>query len=151
MNPFFASTARRQALLDEARSWVGTPFFANSSAKGRGVSCQKLAASIYQSTGFLPPEETIPDAPMSRARFAEDSLVEAWLNGRTDFELLPHGSALMPGDLMTFRLKRSVHHVGILVLPGIFVHAAEGVGAQLSPVADSTWMSRLAGVWRPIE
>jgi len=151
VNPFFASPARQQALLDEARSWVGTPFFANSSAKGRGVSCQKLAASIYQATGFLDPEETIPDAPMSRARFAEDSLVEPWLTGRTDFELLASGSPWMPGDLLTFRLKRSIHHVGILILPGVFVHAAEGVGAQLSPVSDSTWMSRLAGVWRPIE
>ncbi len=149
MRPWFDTDARREALLTEARSWVGTPFFGNSASKGRGVSCQKLAGALYEAVGFGPLD--VPDAPMSRARFCTDSLVVAWMRDRTDFVPVPRGEPLLAGDLVTFRLPRSVHHVGVMVLPGVFISATEDAGAQFRPLADSTWRARLADVWRPIQ
>jgi cell wall-associated NlpC family hydrolase len=149
MKPWFDTDARRQALLTEAESWVGTPFFGNSSAKGRGVSCQKLAGALYEAVGFG--SLNVPDAPMSRAQFCDDSLVVAWMQDRTDFVPVSRDGPLLAGDLVTFRLPRSIHHVGVMVLPGVFISATEDAGAQFRPLADSTWRARLAYVWTPVQ
>lgn len=148
MKPWFSTQQRRDALLDEARSWLGTPFVGNSASKGRGVSCQKLAGALYQAVGFGFLD--VPDAPMSRSRFCQDSLVTAWMEGRTDFIEVPR-DGLVVGDLVTFRIPRAIHHVGVVVMDGRFVSATEDAGVQMRSLADSTWRSRLARVWRPVE
>lgn len=149
MTPWFSTDERRSALLAEAQSWVGTPFMGNSASKGRGVSCQKLAGALYAAVGCA--QMDVPDAPMGRAKYAEDSLVLPFMRGRSDFVEVSRGEPLLPGDLVTFRIGRSVHHVGVMVLPGVFVHATEPTGAQFCPLADPTWRGRLAEVFRPIQ
>lgn len=149
MTPFFRPPERQAALLAEAESWVGTPFFGNGASKGVGVSCQKLAWSLYRACGFGP--EDVPDVPMSHARFSEVSLVTEFLQGRADFQLLTVEQSVGVGDLLTFRLPKAIHHVGVLVKPGVFVSALHGPGVALRPLADPTWRGRLAQIWRPLE
>ena len=55
------------------------------------------------------------------------------------------------GDLLGFRIGRCIHHLGILIRPGVFVHALERVGVCEGILADATWEGRLAAIWRPME
>lgn len=153
MKPWFDQQERLRALAEEAVRWEGTPFFPNSSSPGPrgGVSCQKLVGALYRGAGFC--DVGVPDAPMSHARFNAGSLVEEFLARLPQFQrfAVPDVESVLPGDLLGFRLHRSIHHLGVCVWPGVFVHAIEHLGATRSALADWTWGSRLAAIWRPVE
>lgn len=148
MTPTWFNTEERIAeLVLEADSWIGTPFAPNSSSKGRGVSCQKLAGCLYSACGFNLPE--VPDASIAQARFSRVSLVEPWFNGRAEFSRLDPATPILPGDVLGFRIGDIVHHLGVSIEPTRFIHAIEGVGTTLAHVEDATWRSRLVCIWRP--
>lgn len=139
----------RVALLEaEADSWRGTPFAANSASKGRGVSCQNLAASLYQACGYPVPLD-VPDVPVAHARFSTASFVTAYFDARADFVPVPVSGPLLPGDVLGFAIGRCVHHLGVLLRHGQFIHVLDGTGAMVATLADATWFSRLENVWRP--
>ena len=151
--PWFSTPERLARLAAEALLWQGTPFFPNSSTPGPrgGVSCHKLVAALYRGAGFC--DVDVPDVPMSHARFCGTSLVEEFMAGRPEFQrfTIANAATVQPGDLLGFRLHRSVHHLGVCVWPGVFVHAIEHLGTTQSALADPTWGKRLAALWRPIE
>lgn len=149
MTPYFHNQERIAALIAAAASWAGTPFAANSASRGRGVSCQFLASELYRGAGLSTAEP--PAVPMAHARFSRVSLVEPWMDAQENFGPIPLGEAPIPGDLLGFRLWETVHHVGVLIHPGQFLNVVEGARAALVPLADPTWASRLARVWRPYE
>ena len=147
MNPYFDRPERIEVLRRAATSWIGTPFAPNSSAKGFGVSCQRLAAEIYREAGLVFPDP--PDVPMAHARFTTHSLVVSWMGAK-----MPHwwlSTDPQVGDLLGFRIGGCVHHLGVLVAPGVFVQALERVGVIESLLADATWEGRLSAIWRPME
>ena len=146
MKPFFDSPDRIEALHRAAVSWVGTPFAGNSASKGRGVSCQCLAAEVYRETGFDVGE--VPEAPMSHAKFSTQSLVEPWVEAHPGFE---RARFFQPGNLLGFRLGKCLHHVGIQLEGQKFVHVVDGAGVMISTLADATWGGRVMAMWRPIE
>jgi len=147
------STAERTAALDcAARSWLGTPFCPNSAVRGPqgGVSCQKLVAEIYFAAGFIEPLP-IPDAAMSHARSNILSLLESFMATRPEFErLAPYPDKILAGDLVGFRIGRTVHHCAVALGSGQFIHAVETLGVCISHFSDPTWFGRLGALWRPI-
>lgn len=153
--PFFREDRpeRLDALRAEATRWNGTPFFPNSCSPGPkgGVCCHKLAGALYRATGLIAAD--LPDAPMAHARFNAASLVEEWLEDRREFLRFAVADVptVQPGDLIGFRLMRTVHHLGVCVWPGVFVHAIEHLGTSQSSLGDPTWGKRLTTIWRPIE
>lgn len=147
MNATWWTSERAEALRIEASTWIGTPFAPNSSSKGRGVSCQKLAGCLYDSCGFALPE--IPDASIAQARFSRVSLIEPWFDGRSEFVRLNPASEILPGDVLGFRIGDIIHHLGVAIEPKRFVHCVEGVGTTFASVEDCTWRSRLVCIWRP--
>lgn len=159
MKPWFDTEARVALLQAEAQKWIGTPFCPNSSSPGHkgGVSCQKLAGEVYRGAGFVIGAE-IPDVAMSHARFNRTSLVVAFMSTRREFEAVPveKGTSLamcgaIAGDLLGFTIHKAVHHLGVCVSHGVFVHAIEGCRVHLAALGDPTWGTRLANIWRPIE
>ena len=139
---------RIDALEAEATTWVGTPFAANSSAKGLGVSCHTLAGALYAAVGWG--DIAIPEIPISHARFGQDSFADPFFEAMAErFTQLPHDSEILPGDVLGFRIGRIVHHLGVALPNGRFIHALEGIGATVSTTEDATYRSRLTTIWRP--
>jgi cell wall-associated NlpC family hydrolase len=148
MTPTWFTEERIEALEVEAASWVGTPFAANSSAKGLGVSCHTLAGALYAAVGWG--DILIPDVAISHARFGENSLADPFFDSMAErFTQLPHDSEILPGDVLGFRIGRIVHHLGTALRNGRFIHALEGLGATVSTTEDATYRSRLTTIWRP--
>jgi hypothetical protein len=52
----------RQAVIAEARSWIGTPFHDRARVKGAGVDCLQLLIASYHAAGLLP--DLRPDYPV---------------------------------------------------------------------------------------
>lgn len=144
MTSWFNTPERVAALESAAVSWVGTPFAANSSAKGRGVSCHKLAGALYEEAGFGVVE--VPDVPIAHARFSTTSFVLAFFAGRQDFYEVRD---ILPGDVLGFRIGKCVHHLGVALTGGRFAHAIDGIGATIASIDDATWLNRLERIWRP--
>ncbi len=145
MTPTWFNTPERIAALESAASsWVGTPFAPNSSAKGKGVSCHTLAGALYAEAGFGQVE--VPDVPIAHARFSTTSFVIAFFAARADFVEVRD---ILPGDVLGFRIGRSVHHIGVALPGGRFSHAIDGIGATLASIDDATWLHRLEHIWRP--
>ncbi len=149
---WFSTEERIAALQTRAEEWVGTPFRPNSCQHGPrgGVSCQKLCAAIYGECGWVAVE--VPAVAMSHARFSrEHSLAEEWLDKCPHVGRLSSRSArdVLAGDLLGFRLGRVVHHLGVALGGGAFVHAMEHLGTSISTLEDATYLSRLAVIWRP--
>jgi cell wall-associated NlpC family hydrolase len=154
---WFSTQERIAALEREARRWLGTPFFPNSNTPGPrgGVSCQKLVSEIYRGAGFC--DVPVPEVPMAHARFSRESLMEKFMADRPEFIRLPPPDspllwrAVLPGDLLGFRIYRTIHHMGIAMPKRTFIHALDGMGTIISSLLDATWSSRMAAVWRPVE
>lgn len=149
------------ALDNEARSWVGTPFWPNSAVKGErgGVSCHNLVAAILFATGL--PSFPVPRGSAEWARANTESIIETGLDALPQFAHVNAPgepvdmAAILPGDILGFRIGRCLHHVGIALPGGHFVHALRHAGAHISRLDDGAFLfdkggtPRLLRVWRP--
>jgi cell wall-associated NlpC family hydrolase len=181
---WFNSVARIEAMEQAAREWVGTPFVANSRAKGPrgGTCCHMLAEQLYIEAGY-PLNLSAPDASMRWSDTHRDSLIECFLNERSDiFAALRYGdqksevrshltsdlrpptsdlsqltSDLRPptseipisGDIIGFRIGGCVHHVGVVLPGGRFIHCMRGIGTKICNLSDPTYSRRIEKIWRP--
>lgn len=152
MVSWFNTPDRVRALQEAAESWVGTPFVANSRCKGErgGVSCQMLAEQVYKEAG-VPISFSVPSGSMRWSGVSNDSLIARFLTGHND--LLdtidnPVLSDIVPGDLIGFKVGKCLHHVGVALPGGKFIHCMRGMSTLICPVSDPTFSSRLARLWR---
>ncbi|HEY1170228.1 MAG TPA: NlpC/P60 family protein [Verrucomicrobiae bacterium] len=148
MKAYYQDRTRQAALLALAQEWFGTPFVPHAQVAGVGVDCVQLAAALYQGTGLL--REFKPGKyTMDGGQHNDGSRVTSWL------EASPHfAKAEAPwqvGDLLCFRMGRSVHHVGVVLTDRTFVHVYQGYTVGESWIDDSTWRKRLTLVFRPVE
>lgn len=147
MKPFFDTPEKQQAVVAEARSWLGTPFFPFARVKGHGVDCVNLAAGIYLALGviqeFWPPPYLMDEGIHSSTSKVLDYLRD---NGR----FVPVDKPEIAGDLLCLRIERIVYHVGVFIGGTSFMHVFKGESVMVSDVRDSTWSSRFDRVFRPI-
>ncbi|GFK93345.1 Gamma-DL-glutamyl hydrolase [Fundidesulfovibrio magnetotacticus] len=116
-------------LIRTARSLLGKPYVPGGESPRRGFDCSGLTSYVYGKSGLDLPRS-------SREQFREGRPVT-----RED---------LKPGDLVFFG-KKGVHHVGIYVDDGRFVHAASTPGAvKEGSLDDPFWNASFAGARRLI-
>ncbi|MBI5689237.1 MAG: hypothetical protein HZC55_04010 [Verrucomicrobia bacterium] len=151
MTPYYQSEERRAALLQEARSWLGTPFRENCALKGPqgGVSCERFQAAVHTATGACPPIE-LPVLPVEAVRHWHEhhpeSLILAWLQlpeVRSRICRLDEAEAPAIGDLAVLEFARTAHHLGLWCGHEI-LHVAIPAGV----VAHSTRDARLRATIR---
>src|SRR4051794_15816276 len=104
--PYFSTPERIAALVAEAKLWKGTPWCANSEARGSGVSCHNLPRSIYIAVGALTIEFPKIVASPNATRHTKQSVMEPFLDSRPEFARIERGETglllpglLQPGDL----------------------------------------------------
>lgn len=151
MIPTWFEASERVAALDaSAASWIGTPFGQNGSIKGAGggVSCQKLAASLFFEAGFLK-ALNVPAAPMNWAQHNRESIIVPFMDAHPSFSPVPMGEPIIPGDVLGFRIGFCVHHMGVVVTQKRFVHVWRHAGVLYSLLHDPNYSKRIEKVWRP--
>lgn len=151
MKPFFHNEQRILKLIYEAGTWVGTPWVANSHAKGHGVSCHNLPMEIYKACGFL--GETFPRivGDPTRSRHSAESEMVPFLDGRREFQRINLDEEKpIAGDLLGIRIYSCVDHLAVCL--GIeFVQVLMHKKTCLDLIAVPPWSQRIEAVWRPIE
>lgn len=131
----------REAVLTEARSWIGTPYRHQASMKGAGTDCLGLVRGIWRALYGPEPETPPAYTPDWAERHGEEAMLRA---ARRYLLALEPGEAL-PGDVLLFRIRSGspVKHCAILSGPDRMIHAWQGRSVCESALCP-WWRRRLA-------
>lgn len=132
-NPDFPEV--RQALVDQARDWIGTPYLYAGSTR-KGVDCSGFVFRVYQDV--LGPVITTGLAKSSKGLHAQAIPVA--------------NEDVLPGDLLFFDTTgKGVSHVGLWAGAGRFIHAASDgprTGVIESEITERYWSEHYLGAGR---
>lgn len=132
-----------------ARSWIGTPYVHQASARAAGSDCLGLIRGIWRELYGAEPE---PVPPYS-ADWGEMGRTEILLRGATrHLVALSRDAQEAPGQVLLFRMREGAiaKHLGLLVQLGersSFVHAYSGHGVIESPYS-AAWRQRVVQRFR---
>lgn len=125
----------RQAVIDEAKSWLTTPWRHAGAVKGAGVDCGRLLIEIYANCGLI--DRFVPEYyPQD---FALHSSKERFLMAIERYAK-PVDSPL-PGDVAVWKYGRCFSHAAIVVDYPVIIHAKIGEGVLLD-LADQGELKR---------
>jgi cell wall-associated NlpC family hydrolase len=133
----------RQAVVNEAMEWNGTPFHHGQKLKGVGVDCALLLAAVYSSVGLIEVPKVERYAAnwfMHEKRERLEEVLQRYCQP-TDTP--------QTGDIVTFRYGRSNSHAGIIVGEWMIIHADRIAGrVTLDMYAPNYGLAaRIAGFW----
>ncbi len=131
--------------VEIARSWLGTPYRHQASAKGAGADCLGLIRGVWRGLYGREPE-SIPAYTADWTEVSRDEQLwraaDRWLH-RTD------GAA--PGDVLLFRMARTApaKHLAIrsAMSPDRIIHAYSGRSVVESPLTGA-WRRRIVAAFR---
>lgn len=137
-------TPTRQKIIAAARSWIGTPYVHQASAKGAGADCLGLVRGVWRELYGSEPEIPPPYTPDWNERRGDEPLLAAARRNLIERQ----GGAPEAGDVVVFRIDPDgpAKHCGVVTAPARFVHAYAG-----RHVCESWlyrwWRARLAGIF----
>jgi len=125
----------RQAIIDEAETWLKTPWRHASAVKGAGVDCGRILIEIYATNGLI--ERFIPDYyPQD---FALHSNEERFLQNIERYAVRVDSPQM--GDIAVWKFGRCFSHAAIVVDYPQIIHAKINCGVLL----DDANQGELAG------
>jgi NlpC/P60 family putative phage cell wall peptidase len=114
----------RVMVVNEAMSWISTPYHHRACLKGVGVDCAQLPIGVWSSVGLIEKFDTgdyPADWHLHRQEERYAGIVQRFAAEITAEEA-------QPADLILFRFGRAYSHGAIIVEPGIVVHAVRQDG-----------------------
>jgi cell wall-associated NlpC family hydrolase len=127
--------SERQAVVDEAMTWLKTPWRHASAVKGAGVDCGRLLIEIYANCGLI--ERYTPEVyPQD---FAMHSSEERFLANIERYTLSVNNA--QKGDIAVWKYGRCFSHAAIVLDWPTIIHAKIDIGVLL----DDGEQGNLAG------
>ena len=116
-----AEARGRLAFVEEALSWIGTPFVDHSDIKGPkgAVDCAMLLRRCAIDTGLVPPFDPRPYAPRWHVHRDEEKFID-FLTGQLGAREI---EAPRFGDIAVWRFGRTFSHAGVIINAAEVVHA----------------------------
>lgn len=138
--PNDAEMQMRQKVVEEARSWLNTPYVSNGMVKGRqgGTDCAMFLVGVYANVGLIPKEfDPRPYPPQWHVHRNE----EKYLNYVTRFakEIPPPAERRpLPGDFVMFKIGMAFAHGGIILDWPLIIHALGNSAVVEDDVSKNT-------------
>jgi len=113
---------QRQAIVEETKTWLKTPYRGWSRIKGAGVDCGQILAAVFIACGHIPSDTQLPAYySLSVAQHKEDTeyidLVEKYMREIPESEV-------KPGDVVVYKLGKAFAHSAFVVSwPEQCIHA----------------------------
>ncbi len=132
------SALTREAIIAEARRWIGTPYRHQASLHGVGCDCLGLVRGVWRACVGVEPETPGAYSPDWAEASGEERLA---LAGARHFIPIALPDAA-PGDVLLFRWRATTpaKHLALLVDADNMVHAHDG--AAVCEVALTPWWRR---------
>lgn len=135
----------RARLLDEARTWLLTPWHHNARVRGAGVDCGQLLIACYVGAGLVPDFDTGPYA-MDWMLHRDQEVYLSWVTRHLD-EVEHPG----PGDVATWQVGRCFSHGALVVQWPSVIHAYRPARSVcLGDATRGALASRRDGSARPV-
>lgn len=141
--------AGRAAIVEEAFTWIGTPFRNCADIKGSkgGVDCAMLATRCYVDTGRLAAFDPRPYPPGWMLHHSEERFL-GWIQDQLGARQV---DAPRLGDVPVWQFGRCFSHCGIMVNAMEVVHAFRWAGSVTVSRIDETVLQFIKGNWpRPV-
>ena len=109
----------RKAVVEEAKTWLKTPWHHEARVKGAGVDCGMFILEVYEHLGLIPhviPPHFGPDFMLHRN---DEWYTEIILK----FAIELHDPPYLPGDAVVFKHGRIYSHGGIVIEWPTIIHA----------------------------
>jgi len=134
-------TVPRASIIDEALSWIGTPYLHQASTKGAGCDCLGLIRGIWRALYGAEPAVLPPYTPDWAEHGGPETLQYAADKYLNPIEI----SAVRPADVLLFRMQAGVpaKHMAILIEDNLILHAYWGRAVTRSFLAPF-WKTRRA-------
>ena len=115
----------REAIVAEARTWLGTPYRHQASLKGVGADCLGLVRGVWRAVISEEPESAPPYTPDWAEALGHETLLGAARRHMPEVAL----GRVRNGDVLLFRmaLGAPAKHAAILSAPARMIHAYDGV------------------------
>ena len=126
----------RQHIIDEARTWLGTPFVHQAATKGVGCDCAGLIYHIGQAIGL--------DVwlPKGYGRYPNKKMLLDCISAQLEEIAI---DAVRPGDVLLLRIRREPQHLAIVTDRGMIHSKFElnGRGKIVETTLGERWQKRI--------
>lgn len=138
-------------IVTEALTWIGTPYKHMARVKGTqgGCDCATFLIEAFRAVGALGKVEMPRDDPGDKLRDWYDS---EWNLHRSEEKyleyMMPHADRVIvpePGDIVMFRMGRTVAHGGIWLGQNRFVHCWNPGGVTITDMQNDFWLASVGG------
>ena len=109
---------QRQAVVEEAKSWLNTPYHHLGRIKGAGVDCAQLPIMVYSKSGIISEFDPGNYDQQWYLHHSEEKYLEQVERYAQEF----FGPAL-PGDFLVFKFGRTFSHGTIVIKWPLVIHA----------------------------
>ena len=134
---------QRLAVVQEALTWLRTPYAHAQRVRGAGVDCGQFLAAVFEDTGVIP-ATTIADYPHDwHLHRSEERYLET-------VERVAHQVTRppLPGDIILYRFDKAISHGAIVTAWPELIHSYIKIGVILDD-AERNHVLRKAqqGIW----
>jgi cell wall-associated NlpC family hydrolase len=116
-NPPSDEDQERMALLDEALSWLRTPYRQQTDIKGVGADCVMFMVRCFVDSGLVPPFDPRP-YPNEWHLHQSEEIYTSWLGKYTVETHTPK-----PGDVVMLKYGRCYSHSALILNEFQLIHA----------------------------
>lgn len=117
---------QRLRVIQEAHSWLGTPYHHMGCVKGVGVDCAMILVDVYHRAGVIPAIDPRPYPP----DWHKHRDVERYLGWLEQYGTVT--DAPQPGDVAVWRFGRVFSHGAIIVGDNQIIHSYLRQGCVLA-------------------
>ncbi len=135
----------RVSIIEEAKTWINTPFKHQGRLKGVGGDCISVLVGIAKKFGYDKKVNFKDDVDyVNYHKMPLNSLLRENMDRYFDKVSFSEG---LPADILLFWFVRQPQHVAILLENHLIIHAAENYKVCIHRMND-WWWSRVFGVYR---
>lgn len=129
--------AQREAVLAEARTWIGTPYHHQGRIKKVGVDCATILLEVFSRCGLA--ENAFPEYSPTWHLHRGEEVYLCWM-ARYTREITE--AELQPGDIVVFKWGRCFSHGSIYIGNGEVLHSYIGIGCIISNMSEGLFEGR---------
>lgn len=130
---------KAKSIIEEARSWLNTPWIHNECQKGVGVDCVNFLFAVGKTFNY-----ECANIPERYSRISQYAEIENYLN---TYFIQVDKDDRQECDLLCFEYQGYRTHVAMVTDQGM-IHASLHRGKVVEHVIDAGWEQKLIGVWR---
>ena len=129
----------RLKIVEEARSWVGTPYRHFESKKGLGCDCGLFIMGVYVNVGLIKYKH--PEFYPTDWAF-HNPIGEMFVDNAEKYFLSIDPKDIKIGDMILYQFGKSISHASILIENDMIVHSQVGIGVTETNRFNTVWSNR---------